>query len=568
MNDADPPRGSMYLYDRILPPTLDGNYKMTIKTDITYENTTQSAPVDRFFEVVGPRFTLDPTVVANVYPPRNGQGAYQDALPQVVLKRRTLPWERTLSKADENVPWLALLLFEENEYTIYQNQHLEDVVPHDVFKALDSPQNILCDAVEADEDLVRSIMPIKEELGLLAHVRQVNVQDRELNAGSSDGFFSVVMSNRLPAPDTKCRACLVSVEGRTDLVGTEAPPFEYPGGFFVGDVGGIVVGPLVPAVVHEGVAGAPVAPAVIEAGVSLTNRPITPGAAFRLGADKSFIRPLARLVLLHSWQFTVTGPGTFKSLMQRLNVGMIGKPQAEGRPPLTDTGHLRLPILDRAGETETAWYRGPLVPWQLTRDPSGPYHSADQCRRAATEAGAEDISYAAAFEVGRQLAASDARLAQELMRWRRESYRQSARADTIGQIQKAIKLDLPPTLAEGLQVALPPLVSVSAATTFVAGAPAVADRFGLNTASKTAGMDPQTLSQTWGLASADAARAILGGDPGTLGATVAPPPQTPRPDATLDQVAGDAASLNRLSSARDRLLQNAAVRVSKEGGQL
>src|SRR4051794_6583903 len=167
----------MYLYDRILPPTLDGKYKMTIATDISYETTTQSAPIDRFFDVVGPRFTLDPTIVVNVYPPRNGQGSYQDALPQAVLKRRTLPWERTLSAADLQVPWLALLLFEEGEYVVYQNQPLEEVVPREVFKALGSPANILCDAVEADAGLVADIMPTKEELALLAHVRQVNVQD-------------------------------------------------------------------------------------------------------------------------------------------------------------------------------------------------------------------------------------------------------------------------------------------------------------------------------------------------------------------------------------------------------
>jgi hypothetical protein len=202
----------------------------------------------------------------------------------------------------------------------------------------------------------------------------------------------------------------------------------------------------------------------------------------------------------------------------------------------------------------------------LTRDPLGPYHSADQCRRATPETGAEDVSYAAAFEVGRQLAAADARLAQELMRWRRESYRQAARADMIVQIQKAIPLELPPVLADKLQVALTPLVSVSAATAVVSGAPSLADRFGIDAATLTLGMDPQTLSEVWGLASALEAHAILGGNPGTLGAAVAAPAVTPRPDVTLAQVAGDAASLNRLAAARDRVVTNAVVRASTPSG--
>jgi hypothetical protein len=555
----DPPRGSMYLYDDITPPTLDGSYQMTVSTDISYDSDTQSAPIDRHFDVVGPRFTLDPTLVVNVYPPRNGQGSYQDALPQVVLKRRTLPWERAIgnvgtppgdSSPQGQVPWLALLLLEDKEYTILENQKLEDVVPRSVFQQLGSPANILCDAVEVDGFLMDEILPSVEELQLLTHVRQVNVEDRELNAGSSDGFFSVVMSNRLPDTGKKCRACLVSLEQRADLVNAIPPAFEYPGTRF-----GEIVLEASPRPFPRPISTTAARTAEITFGG-------TPPGTATLGINTIFVRPVARLVLLHSWQFTVAGPGTFRSLMQRLDVGMIGKVKEAGQPALTDTGHLRLPLLDRAGQTEMCWYRGPLVPWELTRDPLGPYHSADQCRRATPETGAEDVSFAAAFEVGRQLAAADARLAQELMRWRRESYRQSARADVIVQIQKAIPLNLPATLAEKLQVALPPLVSVSAATAVVAGAPSVADRFGINAASLTLGMDPQSVSEVWGLASAVEAQAILGGNPGTLGAVVAAPPETARPNETLDQVAADGAALQRLGIARDRLVNNAIVRTT------
>ena len=565
INPNDPPRGSMYLYDDITPPTLDGSYKMTVSTDISYDSTTQSAPIDRYFDVVGPRFSLDPTVVVNVFPPRNAQGSFEDSLPAVVLSRRTLPWERAVGNVgtpandpliNGQVPWIALLLFAEGEYTLLTNQKLEDVVPRTVFEQLGSPANILCDAVEADAGLIADILPTVEDLQLLTHVRQVNVEDRELNAGSSDGFFSVVMCNRLPESGKKYRACLVSLEQRTDLVTATPPPFEYPG-FTFGNIFGLPGG--APPIVAEG-GGRPRASDLVLA------RP--PVSSVSVGINAIFVQPVARLVLLHSWQFTVAGPGTFRLLMQRLDVGMIGKVKQTGQPALTDTGHLRLPLLDRAGETEIAWYRGPLVPWELTRDPLGPYHSADQCRRATPETGDEDVSYAAAYEVGRQLAAADARLAQELMRWRRESYRQAARADVIVQVQKAIPLDLPATVAEKLQVALPPLVSVSAATAVVHGAPSVADRFGINAASMTIGMDPQTVSDVWGLAWAVEAQAILGGNPGTLGAVVADPPQTARPNVTLDQVAADTASLNRLGVARDRILNNATVRttISPAGG--
>jgi hypothetical protein len=243
---------------------------------------------------------------------------------------------------------------------------------------------------------------------------------------------------------------------------------------------------------------------------------------------------------------------------------MIGQ-TADNQPQPTDTGHLHFPILDRAGEKEVAWYRGPLVPWQLTRDPLGPYHSADQCRRATPETGAEDVSYAAAFEVGRQLAAADARLAQELMRWRRESYKQAARADTIAKVQAAITVDLPAALNEKLQAPIAPAVSVSAAQALASGGLAVADRYHINIAAQTVGMDPATLAKTWAIAP-DQAKAILGGDAATLGAVVAPVAETPRPNVTLEQVAADAAGLNHLATARATVLQTATVKLGNPTG--
>ena len=125
-------------------------------------------------------------------------------------------------------PWLALLLFEEGEYALNHNVPLQNAVPADVYQRLNPPAGITCDTVQASLGLVSSFLPSLEELTLLAHVRQVNVDDRELNSGSSDGWFSVVMSNRLPAPGAKYRACLVSLEERTDLVSANPPAVANP----------------------------------------------------------------------------------------------------------------------------------------------------------------------------------------------------------------------------------------------------------------------------------------------------------------------------------------------------
>ena len=115
----------MILYNYIKPSLLDGEYRMHVETDVTLNGAPQVLESqDAFFNVEGPRFSLSPSEVAGVFPPRNGHGAFDSALPHIVLGRRTLPWERVLGQAftasadGTPFPWLALVVFEEGEYQI------------------------------------------------------------------------------------------------------------------------------------------------------------------------------------------------------------------------------------------------------------------------------------------------------------------------------------------------------------------------------------------------------------------------------------------------------------------
>jgi hypothetical protein len=540
----------MYLYDNITPPLDDGSYRFDVNTGVSAAGAAQALPgATSYFDVIGPRFSLPVSDLGGVFPPRNARGSFAETLPQIALSRRTLPWERALDPEGRigtptrapgdpppptpPPPWVALLLFEEGEYTFLPNQPLESVVPPDVFARLGSPQGITCDAVQASLSLVSSIMPSLEELSVLAHVRQVNFDDRELSAGSSDGWFAVVMSNRVPNPNAKCLACLVSLEERSDLVPKDPPPAYFP--------------------------------IIIDSGPLSADHPAAAPAS-AIGPIGPFPPWLVQvsLVVLYSWKFEVVGPvlrverrGTFFDLMQGLDVGFFGTVADPGHPPLSDTGHLPISLGDRAGVEEIVWYRGPLVPFQLTRDPLGPYHSADQCRRATPETGAEDVSYACAFEVGRLLAAADARLAQELMRWRREPYKQAARATTFTAVGQAVAL----TQALDIHQPSTPILSASATASVVKGSGPVADVFGVAPLVNLVGLNPQALQQAWSLASPQEAQQLLGGAPGTLGASVTVPPATTRASATIDQVAADAAGLQHLANARDRLLVSTAQKL-------
>lgn len=577
-----PPIGSMYLFDCVTPPLVDGSYRIDAVTNVTYDG--QQAPLSSnsgYFDIDGPRFTLPATDVAAVYPPRNGHGGFDEYIPQIVIARRTLPWERRLTsdpgalgtptrdqwtpepnpfppvagKPEEYgpAPWLALLVFQEGEYTLHQNVALKSVVPADVYARLEVADGITCDSVEVEYGLLQSVLPSLDELTLLAHVRQVNVDDKELNAASGDGLYAVLMSNRIPAPNAKFRACLVSLEERTDLVKPDPPAVAEPIFFGVLENRGQIDAAKA-AVTNMG-SGTPQQTLITPIGSTLlatvADRNVAPAVNFVQAPGYHVFIETKQLVLLHSWQFECTGVGTFRDYVQRINVSTMGTVEEQGHPPVIDTGHIPITVMDRSGVQEDVWYRGPFVPMPLTRDPLT-YHSADQCRRVTPETGAEDISYAAAFECGRLMAAADPRLAQELMRWRREPYRQSVRTDSLLAIQAAIPLN------QALDIHQPvvPVVAANAAGSIVTGISLIGDKYGIGAVSHAPGLDPGQLQQAWNLSSVAAATAILGGQAGATGAVVAAPAQTVRNATSIDQVAADTASLNRLQSARDQALNS------------
>ena len=68
-------------------------------------------------------------------------------------------------------------------------------------------------------------------------------------------------------------------------------------------------------------------------------------------------------------------------------------------------------------------------------------------------------------------------------------------------------------------------------------------------------MNPQVVSEVWGLASAVEAQLILS-SPGTLGLEVPALAQTERPNATIDSVFADAGGLQRLNTMRNRIIDN------------
>src|SRR5215469_7948493 len=106
------------LSDARRPSLESGSYELEVKWNVKIDGepeTEKTNGTETFkFNVDGERFWLNPNEIDSVYPPEASSGDYSRDLPHIALSRDTLPWERT-AKTGSDAPWLALLLFNQDE---------------------------------------------------------------------------------------------------------------------------------------------------------------------------------------------------------------------------------------------------------------------------------------------------------------------------------------------------------------------------------------------------------------------------------------------------------------------
>ncbi len=348
------------------------------------------------FHVQAPRFALAPGEVYSLYPPDGQSGAYQDTLAHVVLRNKNTPWLRGPAKTDTPAPWLGLLLFDADElaltslaqrsYTgVLKDPPDEKVAAGGAIRcpdiALDpweetpaDAQAARCTTIDIPAELFASVAPSMTTLSLLAHVRHVETGDKEDVPGIGDGSFSVVICDRRILADARQTALLVSFEGHAALLENSMP----------------------------------------------TRAPV-------------------RLVVLAQWSF-VSGGRNFEEMVGNLNGGnAAGNAWLRADPvqmshPAVETalslGHVPLPHALRHGDRTVSWYRGPFSPVPIPAQ-SQPrlYLSADEALQFDRDTGLFDVSYAAAWQLGRLLALQSPEFIQAMFRWRRDSFGDQAMAD-------------------------------------------------------------------------------------------------------------------------------------------
>jgi hypothetical protein len=357
------------------PGILPGEYTIQVKHTIVAEGIPADDPGFATpvlsFAVLGERFALAPDEVHAVFPPDGSMGDHSNVLPHVVLRRSTLPWERQTAPNDTSTPWLALLVFHADEIGEATSMSLSDAKNGGFF----SDQNIQLErgqtlddkvmVIDVEKSLLEQIVPNAVELAKLTHVRK-----------RGDTELAVVISKRLPNPNGFSTAHLVSLENRF-----ASGQFKFSDNAKNGD--------------HIRL-------------ISL--------ARFRFGCfePKQSFTSLARA--LNKPVQDSTGNGSLTLRLPEMETA-----KAEAREHLA-MGSVPLRYRMRNGQTTVSWYHGPLAPAQqsLLAVPMPPVRVADELLRYNSKTGMFDVSYAAAWEIGRLLALQDKKFSVELHHWKQE----------------------------------------------------------------------------------------------------------------------------------------------------
>ncbi|MCW3848870.1 hypothetical protein OF829_16660 [Sphingomonas sp. LB-2] len=399
MSGAPIPSGDIRFYDAYKPALAAGETPYTLTatqqvTSIKGAALSQAPSASASFWISAPRFTLDPSEIQSLFPPANSTGDYDAILPNIVLKERSLPWERELASGEAKppnanspaYPWLALLVFAEDEIILppatagMVNPTRTVSCAVSEYRASSDPTILnlglpalpgdpaTCRVIHISTDSFTSVVPRLADLPWLSHVRQVNTDNKATAQAIGDGWFSVVIGNRFPAGQTsgpaRYIAHLVSLEGYAAYL-TDAP--SWP----------------------AGVTGVRLASLASWAFSSQAN-----------GED--FTALMTKLA-----GTTAGGPELRLRLAGPATAPAAGTPAADAAAALAQ-GYAALAYESRAGDESFAWYHGPLTPYPVAPvSPDTAFASASAATVYDPGSGTFDLSYATCWEAGRMLALRD-----------------------------------------------------------------------------------------------------------------------------------------------------------------
>ncbi|MFK0044658.1 hypothetical protein ACIQU4_11205 [Streptomyces sp. NPDC090741] len=438
--------------DHLIPRATPGTYRVQVHHTLTdadgeLDASDRLPTTEETFEIRAARFVLARTTVHALYPAPASRSSYGRTLPHITFNRPTLPWERnqagTRSGPEARPPWLALLLFGAGELpddpgatgatvlrTVDELRHPAEpgvvgpVLPDG--SVSDSEAAGKCATIDVPAELFTAVAPHDDEMYYLAHVRKVAAAGAARADGEvlAPGEYGVITANRFPRTPGEYVVHLVSFEG------------------FEGRLSGT----------------------------------LPPGTT------------AVRLASLHHWTFTssdgpASDPGALLQNLvgpddpddpdpERLAMRLPADPP-HGADPVERAvyerlrlGYVAVPHRLLSGELTCAWYRGPGTPVTAPDlpdgRPDGPHTTADHALVYDPEHGLFDVSYAAAWTLGRTIGLADPDYTTAVTRARRELANQAAALMSgaravqdgpaaLGPLRELASADFRRTLADGLK---------------------------------------------------------------------------------------------------------------------
>ena len=390
--------GEMRLRSFYTPGLQPGNYKISAKQNVSVEN---EGPIllesDASFNIPYPSMSpLDLNLVHSIFPPP-GISAPNHILPHIVFNDPHLPWQKmlktnasTLEKhelqmlnaKDRRIPWLAVIAFEQDEVVLVES----DGGPYRSGPAFPDSDVTGKDKVNyllMEKQLFRDLFTDPDgtinltRYGYFAHVREVNIEHmtdlrNDFAEDLDSGTFSVLFSHRTGP-----------------FLGKDAP--------------------VKPCVVH----------------VVALDSVVDP---FNDDEPERF-----RVVTLFSWTYDCLPPATitFKDTMKAVgeNSGPLRAPkeildlQSHDSPfrKRLEEGYTLVRYRVQTGEETVALMRGPFTPLGVTNEErwfNVQSNSGEDLQIIDNSLGIIDISYCAAWQIGKALAIADQAFSAALLRIR------------------------------------------------------------------------------------------------------------------------------------------------------
>ena len=202
------------LADNCLPPLYEGDYNITFDHTMTVaesqNNINEKFHIEKKFCVAINAETLPDSDVFHVSPAPNDQGDFSTELPFMVFNDPTYPWLKNLSTCDNlPIPWIALIILSEKEVVEEKDvKHIDlkaETQNEKFYFRYDDNKN----SSYKDDDNVHivrvsrttfdSIMPDIEDRAWLTHCKnEVDLSTTDDITTQKDGNFSVVIANRFP----------------------------------------------------------------------------------------------------------------------------------------------------------------------------------------------------------------------------------------------------------------------------------------------------------------------------------------------------------------------------------